>query len=371
MKTIKVLLASLILSALAFIAPAQAAGSEAGDSLCVSNLQAEDAGGGKIRLSWTLPEGKDRSSILFFAIYRDQRPIYSSARARSLFPIAAVPKTHISYTDEADDGKSYYYAILTFVDKQKKEDGYAGLYYDEELDGPDGDSRVDEDSGMLYAAVLPGLNSTVAPVRASAGQAPGYTASLIPDAHEDTRGGKLAADDLPAATESLSKTDLPVMAGTMPRSTDTPRDTSSRKVTEIIREEEETQNKERQISFQSERNAALLLPARKGSKRKTVPLFRHIFSEDQVVPAGGDDWLLYEILNEGWMQYSYVQAKTKLSAFLSQHREEGATKRATFYLAEAEYFTDNYENALNLFLTVQDSFPELAGKWIDSCIDLL
>ena len=78
-----------------------------------------------------------------------------------------MPKTHISYTDEVESGKSYYYAILTFVDKQGAEDKYAGLYYDEELDGPDGDSRVDrqgsEDSGMLYAAVLPGLNSTVAP----------------------------------------------------------------------------------------------------------------------------------------------------------------------------------------------------------------
>ncbi|MBQ6568546.1 MAG: hypothetical protein IJL80_15990 [Treponema sp.] len=368
MKTIKLLLASLILSALAFASPAQ----EAMDPLCVSDIQAEDQGGGKILLSWTLPEGKDRGRILFFAIYRDQRPIYSSARVKTLFPIAAVPKTHISYTDEAEDGKSYYYAVLTFVDKQGADDGYAGLYYDEELDGPDGESRVDEDSGMLYAAVLPGLNSTVAPVRASAGQAPGNTAMLlIPDAHESTRGGELAADDLPVATESLSKTDSPVMANTMPCYKEAPGSTSGRKMTEIIREEEETLSKEREISFQSERNAALLLPARKGSKRKATPLFRHIFSEDQLVPAGGDDWLLYEILNDGWMQYSYVQAKAKLEAFLSQNREEGATKRATFYLAEAEYFTDNYAEALNLFLTVQDSFPELAGKWIDSCIDLL
>ncbi len=367
MKTIKVLLASLILSVLAFASSAQ----EAADPLCVSDIQAEDMGGGKILLSWELPEGKDRGKILFFAIYRDQRPIYSSARVKSLFPIAAVPKTHISYTDEVDDGKSYYYAILTFVDKQGAEDGYAGLYYDEELDGPDGDSRVDEDSGMLYAAVLPGLNSTVAPVRASAGQAAERTAILLPSASETN------ADNLPVAAESVSKGASPVMANTLrstdtlPRNTDTPRDSSSRKMTEFIKEEEETLNKEREISFQSERNAALLLPAKNVSKRKATPLFRHIFSEDQVVPAGGDDWLLYEILNEGWMQYSYVQAKAKLSAFLSQHREEGATNRATFYLAEAEYFTDNYEEALNLFLTVQDSFPELAGKWIDSCIDLL
>ncbi len=221
---------------------------------------------------------------------------------------------------------------------------------------------------MLYAAVLPGLNSTVAPVRASAGHTSGHTAITIPAE---------TIDDLPPAEESVSKTDSPVMANTMPRNTDTPRvtdtmqDASSRKITELIKEEEETLNKKREISFQAERNAALLVPAKKGSKRKATPLFRHIFSEDQVVPAGGDDWLLYEILNDGWMQYSYVQAKAKLSSFLSQNREEGATRRATFYLAEAEYFTDNYEEALNLFLTVQDSFPELAGKWIDSCIDLL
>lgn len=80
--------------------------------------------------------------------------------------------------------------------------------------------------------------------------------------------------------------------------------------------------------------------------------------------------MLYEILQRNWMKYRYTEAKAELSAFLAQNRDAGATQRATFYLAEAEYFTGNYDGALKLFLTVQDSFPPLAGKWIDSCIDL-
>ncbi|MBQ9537721.1 MAG: hypothetical protein IJU95_00495 [Treponema sp.] len=307
------------------------------DPMCVSNIQAEDAGNGKTRLSWSLPEGESRGKILFFAIYRDQKPIYSGTRVKSLFPIAAVPKNHISYTDETD-GKAYYYAVLTFVDKSGVMEGWEDLYYDEELDGSDGEPGINEDGGMLYAAVLPGINATLSPAAASlkAGTlASGTTADY--DMHE-------ADSDMHAADRRTPA--VPLL------------------------EQDETRRKERSITPQTEQNVTGLVPSKWKSGRKAVPLFRHIFTEDQTVPAGGDDYLLYKILNEGWMQYSYAAARTSLSSFLAQRRDEGTTKRATFYLAQAEYYLENYAEALNLFLTVQDSFPELAGKWIDSCIDL-
>ena len=140
---------------------------------------------------------------------------------------------------------------------------------------------------------------------------------------------------------------------------------------EEIREEAETLNKERSIRPDTERMAADLYMPRHGSGRRAAPLFRHIFSEDQVLPSGGDDYLLYAILQESWLSYRYREAKAELSAFLAQRRDTGPTERATFYLAEAEYFTGNYLEALNLFVSVQDSFPQLAGKWIDSCLDLM
>ncbi len=352
-------LSCLLLAAAMLPCPAE---DSVGDPLCVSNVQTEDAGGGRIRLSWSLPEGSSRGQVLFFAIYRDQRPIYSSTRVKSLFPIAAVPKNHVSYTDETD-GKSYYYAVLTFVDRKGEDLGYQDLYYDEELDGPGGEGGVKEDGGMLYAAVLPGINATISSARASSTGTPSMAGTPAPSQTTHTAPSRETAPSTGAdRTVGLAASQAPSQATGADRTAASPQRGDGL----VLMEEAETRNKERNISPQAERSASQLVG--KG-RQKPTPLFRHIFSEDQVVPPGGDDYLLYKVLQEGWMQGRYAEAKAGLSSFLAQRRDDGATKRATFYLAEAEYFTGNYTGALNLFLTVQDSFPALAGKWIDSCID--
>ncbi len=361
----------------------------AGDPLCVANLRAEAGSTGGVRLSWSLPEGPSRGKVLFFAIYRDQRPIYSSTRVKSLFPIAAVPKNHIAYTDETDDGTPYYYAVLTFVDEKEDDEAYRDLYYDEELDGPDGEDQTGrEDTGMLYAVILPGINATISPVQASA--APGSSSrsaeSLTGTASESGPLHTATTDtprnaDTPRTADTLHTADTPRTADRMLQADLAPRPagTGSDSIREaqrlreeaFLREEAETLNKERSIRPDTERMAADLYMPRHGSGRRAAPLFRHIFSEDQVLPSGGDDYLLYAILQESWLSYRYREAKAELSAFLAQRRDTGPTERATFYLAEAEYFTGNYLEALNLFVSVQDSFPQLAGKWIDSCLDLM
>ncbi len=331
----KSILTALLLLSLLHI-PCQAQGGVE-DPLCVSNLLAEDSGNGGVRLSWSLPEGPSKGKVLFFAIYRDQRPIYSSTRVKSLFPIAAVPKSHVSYIDETADGKSYYYAVLTFVDEKEEEEDYQDLYYDEELDGPANENKIEEDKGMLYTVILPGINSTISPIKPMAAST---HAPIAP--HQD--------ESLLSVADRL-------------------KDAERQKDEAFLKEVEETLHKERSILPETEKKAAKLTDSAR-SGRKAVPLFRHIFSEDQLPPAGGDDYLLYEILQENWIQNRYREAKSSLSAFLSQHRDKGAMERATFYLAEAEYYTGNYIEALNLFVTVQDSFPLLTGKWIDSCLDL-
>jgi hypothetical protein len=321
----------------------------AGDGLCVSNLLAEETEDGGVRLSWSLPEEAERGKLLFFAIYRDLRPIYSGTRVKSLYPIAAVPKNHVAYLDEAGSGKNYYYAVLSFVDKSGVVGNYKNLYYDEELDGPEAEAVPDEDSGMLYSVILPGINTTIAPARA---YVPTYTAAL-PDAARE------ASPPSSAATVRIVDT---------PHEADRPHEADSPGGLGTVTEEAETKYKEGSITPRAE-EAAYPLLSRKG-RRRAVPLTRHIFSEDQTEPQGGDDYLLYRILQESWLKYRYTDARATLTSFLAQRREAAATGRATFYLAEAEYFMGNYAEALNLFLTVQDSFPQLSGKWIDSCIDL-
>ncbi len=354
--TVHTILTALILFLSGFFPCTAQSGAD--DPLCVANLRAEASTTGGVRLSWSLPEGPSKGNVLFYAIYRDLRPIYSSTRIKTLYPIAAVPKSHIAYIDETDDGKPYYYAVLTFVDGKEVAEDYRDLYYDEVLDGPDGENRVEEDSGMLYAVILPGINATISPIKAAAAASPTATpASPLYEA--DT----LLKADRPHQADTL------LQAG-MAQKQDSIREAERLRDAAFLREEEETLNKERSIRPETERKAADLHYPRTTSGRKAVPLFRHIFSEDQVLPAGGDDYLLYKILQDTWLAYRYREAKAELTAFLAQRRESRATERATFYLAEAEYFMGNYVEALNLFVTVQDSFPQVAGKWIDSCLDL-
>ncbi|MBQ3687723.1 MAG: hypothetical protein II932_07810, partial [Treponema sp.] len=245
----------------------------AGDPLCVANLRAEAGSTGGVRLSWSLPEGPSRGKVLFFAIYRDQRPIYSSTRVKSLFPIAAVPKNHIAYTDETDDGTPYYYAVLTFVDEKEDDEAYRDLYYDEELDGPDGEDQTGrEDTGMLYAVILPGINATISPVQASA--APGRssrsaesltgTASASGPLHTATTD-TLHAADTPRTADRMLQADLaPRPAGT---GSDSIREAQRLREEAFLREEAETLNKERSIRPDTERMAADLYMPRHGSGR--------------------------------------------------------------------------------------------------------
>ncbi|MBP5157266.1 MAG: tetratricopeptide repeat protein, partial [Treponema sp.] len=284
-------------------------------------------------------------------------------------------------------------AVLSFVDRNGVDNRYQDLYYDEELDGPEA-AIPDEDGGMLYAVILPGINASISPAKAHGARAPAAMTGAAAPAntgtpqsprtpqHADTPQHAAPPASVapppqyptpPPQADSVPQYAPPPQTPRTPQYTAPPAGTAVPRTPAngtVLLEEAETRNKERNISSSSEQSAAALLSSPKPSRKKPAPLFRHIFSEDQTVPAGGDDYLLYEILQKSWMKYSYMEAKAALSTFLAQHRDEGTTNRALFYLAEAEYFTGNYDGALKLFLTVQDCFPQLAGKWIDSCIDL-
>ncbi len=308
-----------VCAAICFSAPLFA---EAGDGTpCVSNLIAENSFDG-IKLSWTLPESEKRSNILFFAIYRDTRPIYSSTRVKGLAPLAAVPKNHVSYTDTmvSEDSKSYYYAVLTFIDEDAADSAKSDLYYDEQLDGSA--DPADEDGGTLYSAIFPGVNSTIT-------------------------GIKYAKANVPAEKKAASafKEQLP-------------------------KDMQESKNSKHGISHRAE-DRALELAAPGGARKKSpLQLERYIFTEDMVAPSGGDEYILYATLQRSWIKGRYTAAKQDLDTFLSQNRDKKVASRALFYIAEAEYFTENYDKALNYFVQVQDVYPQLALKWIDSCLDL-
>ena len=103
---------------------------------------------------------------------------------------------------------------------------------------------------------------------------------------------------------------------------------------------------------------------------KRDPLPVHIFEEDLVSPAGGDEYLLFEILKTYFIKKQYTESITALRSFLAQNRTKSVADRASFYLGESYYYTGNFPAALTRFLALEDTYPELTRRWIDSSLDL-
>lgn len=106
-------------------------------------------------------------------------------------------------------------------------------------------------------------------------------------------------------------------------------------------------------------------------EQKVTVLLPYIFEEDLVSPDGGDDFLLFEILRNYFIQKNYTDSITQLKKLLGTNRTEKVTNRAMFYLGQSYYFQNNYQQSINSFLQVYDAHPELAKKWIDSSLDLM
>jgi len=104
---------------------------------------------------------------------------------------------------------------------------------------------------------------------------------------------------------------------------------------------------------------------------KPEKLAPYAFEEDLISPQGGDEYILFDILHTTFARKNYTTAIDKLRDFLALNRSEEITDRAYFYLGECLYFTADYEQAIKMFLLVQDSYPQLTSRWIDSSLDLI
>ena len=105
------------------------------------------------------------------------------------------------------------------------------------------------------------------------------------------------------------------------------------------------------------------------SERPKEKLSPYYFDADIVSPAGGDDYFLFEILRNYFVKKDYKNSAKELKKFLSVNRSEDTTNRAMFYLAQSQYFAGNYRSALTMFLVVEDAYPVLSKKWINSTLD--
>jgi hypothetical protein len=104
--------------------------------------------------------------------------------------------------------------------------------------------------------------------------------------------------------------------------------------------------------------------------RQIVPLEPYIFNDDMQSPPGGDDYFLFDILKSSFVQKHYRDSSAALEKLLSSNRSSMVTNRGTFYLGESYYFQGNYQSAITAFLKVEDTYPVLAKKWLESALDL-
>ncbi len=96
----------------------------------------------------------------------------------------------------------------------------------------------------------------------------------------------------------------------------------------------------------------------------------YVFEEDLVCKPDGDDYYLFQSLKNYFIKKDYKNSASDLRRFLSVNREPYTSARAAFYLAESEYYSRNFKTALQLFLFLDDIFPDLSKSWADSTLDL-
>ncbi len=302
------------------------------DRPLLHGIHAEAVSTNRIEVSWQLPEPSASYTVSGIVLYRDTKPISSVA---SLKPLVSLPPNTMSYRDRLKDYKEYYYAAIAQVDYSKgslesdskdKED----LYYDEELDKPE--------SGLAkhpYTLILPGVNATVNGVKVN---------------------GKKAQKKIPVQKDEAQDK---VYQGDEMRSQPLP-------YVDILGDKRSAHKRE--IGDEAEEKALKL--AKTNSTREIQILEPHIFEEDMVSPTGGDGYLLFEVLKTTFIKKKYEEAAVALQKFLAQNRSKSVTERANFYLGESFYYSGQFPKALNCFLPLQETYPSLTKKWIESTLDL-
>lgn len=109
--------------------------------------------------------------------------------------------------------------------------------------------------------------------------------------------------------------------------------------------------------------------ARKADNSKR--LTQYYFEEDLVSPDGGDDFLLFNVLKNYFVQKKYHETIVNLEKLTGTNISEETRNRAVFYLGEAYYFLGDYETAVRTFVKVETIYPTLSKKWITSALNLM
>lgn len=238
-------------------------------------------------------------------IYKDTQPFLQNNQIETASPVAQISPKAVAYTDTVINYKEYYYAVI---------------------------ARLAD--GSLYNIVLPSINATVKGVRVE------RPAKKVEPSEEELE----RKQEKTYAQGTLRELPLPYLD--IISDIDRKPTLLDKKVVDAGRE--------------------LAIGYGAPPKEKLSPYY---FEQDIISPVGGDDYFLFEILKTYFVKKDYKGSIQALKNFLSVNRSEDTTNRAVFYLGQAQYFRGNYRNALTMFLFVEDIYPVLSKKWINSTLD--
>ncbi|MBQ0039155.1 MAG: hypothetical protein KBS64_01850 [Treponema sp.] len=293
----------------------------------VTGIKAEPSSGNSVTVTWNSPAQTTEVSALL--LYRGTKPFTSYNQVEDIEPAATLRAGETSYTDMLRTSQEYFYVVISVL--SSKPEAESAYYYDEETDG----KEVMNDSDTVLKTVLPGVNATVK----------GARVQPVKRRQQKAKIQKAAPQKKTYENGELRETPLPYI--------------------DVL---DEKPVREPTISPESKRMAKNLAgTSNKTYKREPLPV--HIFEEDLVSPAGGDEYLLFEILKTYFIRKQYTESISTLRKFLAQNRTKEVSDRAAFYLGEAYYYTGNFPSALTRFLALEETYPELSRQWIDSTLD--
>ena len=105
------------------------------------------------------------------------------------------------------------------------------------------------------------------------------------------------------------------------------------------------------------------------SKAARAPVSPYFFEEDLISPDSGDDFLLFEVLKNTFVQEKYEEAIILLNKLNGTNISESVRNRVYFYIAEAYFFTGDFEEAAKAFVKVAHVYPLQTKIWMNYTLD--
>ena len=129
----------------------------------------------------------------------------------------------------------------------------------------------------------------------------------------------------------------------------------------------EGQNESELISDDAVKAATQFSAYSSNSGKKTIsPYF---FEEDLISPDSGDDFLLFEVLKNTFVQEKYEESIVLLNKLNGTNISESVRNRVYFYIAEAYFFTGDFEEAAKAFVKVAHVYPLQTKIWMNYTLD--